>query len=150
MAAKFGDDGAVASGDAYIINAGSPAARDFARGRDQPIAKLARLDKSDVALCGDNTFVMRIAGKGEGRIRQRKDEAAVGDPLAIDHVRLDRHRQRGMAGLDLDNLHAKPPAGIVLLPHRLRTSARDVIGRRRGLVHGGLPVVIGLAKNKLL
>jgi hypothetical protein len=70
---------------------------------------------------------MGVAGKGERRIRQEKDEAAMGDLLAVDHVRLDSHRQRRFAGLDLQDLHAETLAGVVFLPHRLAAGAREIV-----------------------
>src|ERR1700677_4610580 len=48
--------------------------------------------EGDVALRRDRAQVMAVAGKGKGGIRQREDEAAMGDALAVDHVRLDRHQ----------------------------------------------------------
>src|SRR5436305_8407099 len=106
MTAKLGNHD-IADGDAYIVDAGTPAARNFPRGGDQAIAELARPDEGDVALCRDRALVVRIAGERERRIRQGEDEAAMGDTLAVDHVGLDRHRQDGLARLDLDNLHAE-------------------------------------------
>src|SRR3954470_18210922 len=50
VTAKF-RDGSVVHGDADVIDAGAAVARDFARGGDQPIAELARLDEGDAALC---------------------------------------------------------------------------------------------------
>ena len=84
----------------------------------------------------------RVASEGEGGIGQRKDVAAMGDALAVDHVRLDRHRQRRLARPDLDDLHSEALAGVVVLPHRIRTGPREIFWRKRGLdVHCGLPVV---------
>jgi len=52
----------------------------------------------------------------------------MGDPLAVHHVRLDRHGQDGFAGLDLNDLHAETLAGVVFLPHRIRAGAREIVG----------------------
>src|ERR1700758_4233789 len=78
-------------------------------------------------------LVVAVAGKGKGGIGERKDEAAMGDALAVDHVRLDRHRQRRLARLDLDDLHAEAAAGLVTLPHRMGAGARDILRRQSGL-----------------
>src|SRR6266851_6071401 len=139
MAAQLGNRGVV-DGDAHIINSGTPGARDFPRGCDQEVAELARPDEGDVALCSNRAFVMGVAGKRERRIRQQEDETAMGDALAVDHVRLDLHRQRSFARLDLENLHAETLAGVVILPHRVGAGAREIVGRKCGLdVHRGLP-----------
>jgi hypothetical protein len=53
----------------------------------------------------------------------------MGDPLAVDHMRFDRHRQRRPAGLDLDDFHAEAFAGVVVLPHRIRAGASEIVGR---------------------
>ena len=135
MTAELGDHD-VAGGDADVVDPGPPAARDFARGRDQHVAELARPDEGDVALRCDRALIVRVAGKGEGGIGQQEDEAAMGDALAVDHVRLHRHRQRGLPGPDLDNLHAEALAGVVFLPHRVRAGAREFVGRKRD-VHSG-------------
>ena len=132
----------IARSDADVVDAGPSVARDFARGRNQNVAEFAGPDESDVALCRDGALVVRVAGKGERRVREQEDEAAMGNALAVDHVRLDRHRHRRLAGLDLDDLHAETLAGVVFLPHRIRAGACEVLGRKRGLdVHFGLPVV---------
>jgi hypothetical protein len=65
MAAKFRDHHVI-GGDLHIVDSRSPAARDFAGGRDQAVAELARPDESDVALSDHHTLVMGVAGKGEG------------------------------------------------------------------------------------
>ena len=139
MAAKLGDHD-VAGGDADVVDSGPAAARNFPRGRDQHVAELARPDEGDVALRGDRALVAGVAGKGEGGIGQQEDEAAMGDALAVDHVRRNRHRQRRLAGLDLDNLHAEALAGVVFLPHRIRAGAGEVVGRKRD-VHSGMPAL---------
>ena len=138
MAAQLGDDNSI-DGDADIVNPGASGPRDFPRGRDQPVAELARPDEGDIALGCDRALVVGVAGKGEGGIRQREDEAAMGDAMAVDHVRLDRHRQRRFAGPDLKDLHAEALAGVVFLPHGVGAGAREVVGRERGLdVHRGI------------
>ena len=91
MAAQFGNRHII-DGDAHIVNAGTSGSRDFPRHSDHPLAELARPDEGDVALGRDRALVVGVAGKGERRIRQEKDEAAMGDLMAVDHVRLDRHR----------------------------------------------------------
>ena len=83
-----------------------------------------------------------LQAKAKVGIREHEDEAAMGDALAVDHLRPHRHRQRRLAGPDLDDLHAETLAGVVLLPHRIRAGAREVVGRKRGLdVHAVSPVV---------
>src|SRR5260370_14054971 len=68
----------------------------------------------------------------------------MGDAVAVDHMRLDCHRQRGFACLDLQDLHAETLAGVVFLPHRIGAGAREIIGRKRGLdVHRALPADVG-------
>jgi hypothetical protein len=62
----------IIDGDAHIVNPGTPGSRDFPSRRDQAIAELARPDKGNIALRRDRALVMGIAGKGEGRIRQRE------------------------------------------------------------------------------
>src|SRR6266436_2179265 len=130
MAAKLRDD-CVIDSDAHIVDAGSSAARDFARGRDQFVAELARLDEGDVAVGCDRTLVVRIAGEGERRIREQEDEAAMGNALAVDHVRLNRHRQRRLAAPDVDDLHAEARLAsssfhIASAQARARSSADNV------------------------
>src|SRR6516165_8678999 len=39
----------------------------------------------------------------------------------------------GMAGFHLQDLHAEALAGAVLLPHRIRAGACEVVGRKYGL-----------------
>ena len=126
--AKFRDH-RLADSNAHVIDAGAPAARDFARGGDKLVAELARLDEGDAALRGDGALVVAVAGKGEGGIGKREDEATMGDALAVHHVGLDRHDQRRAAGADLDDLHAERARGVVFLPHRLRAGAREIVGR---------------------
>src|SRR6266852_1204793 len=139
MAAQLGNRGII-DRDAHIVNSGATGARDFPCHSDQPIAEFARPDEGDVALRRDAALVMGITGKGKRRIRQQENEAAMGDAVAVDHVWLDRHRQRGFARLDLQDLHAETLAGVVFLPHRLGAGAREFIGGKCGLdVHCGLP-----------
>ena len=91
----------------------------------------------------DSALVAGIAGKSERRIRQQKDKAAMGDTVAVDHIRLDRHGQRGFARLDLQDLHAETLAGVVFVPHCVGAGAREIIRRERGLdVHGRRPAGI--------
>jgi hypothetical protein len=118
----------IIDGDAHIANPGTSGSRDFPRRCDQAIAELARPDKRDVALRRDRALVMGVAGKGERRIRQQENKAAMGDAVAVDHVRLDRHPQCGFAWLDLQDFHAETPAGVVFLPHRLGAGAREIVG----------------------
>ena len=62
-------------------------------------------------------------------------------------------RKRGLARLDLDDLHAETLAGVVVLPHRIGAGARqivgrEILGRKRGLdVHCGLPLSAGLLEQ---
>ena len=70
MAAKLGDHD-VADGDAHIVDAGTAAARNFARGRDQHVAELARPDEGDVALRRD-----RASRCGSCRQRRRRNRPA--------------------------------------------------------------------------
>jgi hypothetical protein len=63
MSAELGNHGVI-NRDANVIDAGSSAARYFARGRDQAIAELTRPDEGDVALGRDDALVMGVAGKG--------------------------------------------------------------------------------------
>jgi hypothetical protein len=64
----------------------------------------------------------------------------MGDAVAVDHVRLDRHRQGGFARLDPQDLHAETLGGVIFLPHRIGAGARQIVGRKGGLdVHCGLP-----------
>src|SRR5579871_1329964 len=140
MAAKFGND-LVTCGHPHVVNARASAARNLARGGDQEIAELAGLDESDVALGSDRLLVMAVTGKGEGGIGERKDEAAMRDPLAVHHMRLNGHGQRRAAGPDLDDLHAEAGGRVVFLPHRIRTSLREIIERRAGVhVHDLSPI----------
>jgi hypothetical protein len=128
MAAHLGNRG-ITDADTDIVNPGAPGSRNFPRRRDQPIAELARPDEGDVALRGDGALVVGIAGKGERRIRQQEDKAAMGDAVAVDHMRQNRHRQGGFAGLDLQDLHAETLAGVVFVPHRLGAGAREIVER---------------------
>src|SRR5260370_1156903 len=150
MAAQLGDRCFI-DADAHIVNPGPSGSRDFPRRRDQPVAELARSDEGDVALRRARALVMGIAGKGERRIRQQENEAAMGDAIPVDHLRLDRHRQDGFACLDPQDLHAETLAGVVFLPHRIRAGAREIVGRKRGLdVHCVLPGRAGLVGTSLL
>src|SRR5262245_49874339 len=106
MPAEFSDH-RIAYGDAHVIDAGAADARDFARGGDELVAELARPQKSDVTLRCDRAVIVAVAGKGEGGISEREDEAAMGDARAVHHLGLDRHGQRRPAGADLDDLHAE-------------------------------------------
>ena len=81
---------------------------------------------------GNGAFVAGVAGKGKGRIRQQEYEAAMRNAVAVDHVRLHRHRKRGPAGFDVEDFHAETLAGVVVLPHRLGAGAREVVGRKHG------------------
>src|SRR4051812_17827398 len=141
MAAEFGDHHR-ACGDTHIVDPGAAAARDLARGCHQPVAELAGADKGDRALGRDRPFIVGVAGKGEGGIGQREDEAAMGDLVAVDHVRLDGHRERRLARFDLDDLDAKALARLILLPHRVRAGAGEIVGRKlRRDIHCGFPAV---------
>src|SRR3984957_6927833 len=130
MTAKLGDH-RITHSDLHIVDAGASAARNLACGRNQEIAELARPDEGDVALRRDDTLVVAVACEGKGGIGKAKDEATMGDPLTVDHVGRDRHRQRRLARLDLDDLHAEALAGVVVLPHRIRASACQILGRYR-------------------
>src|SRR4029077_2732206 len=76
MAAEFGDHH-VTCGDADIIESRAAALRHFSRGSDELVAELARTNEGDAALGSHRALVVRIAGKGEGGIRKREDEAAM-------------------------------------------------------------------------
>src|SRR6266700_4459944 len=77
MAAQLGDRDII-DGDAHIVNPGTSGSRNFPCRRYQPIAELARPDKGDVALRRDRALIVRIVGKGECRVGQRENEAAMG------------------------------------------------------------------------
>src|SRR5215213_8187172 len=111
MAAKFCDHDVI-DGDADIVDPGTSAARNLSRGSHQAVAELAGFDEADVALRGDSALIMGVAGKRKGRIRQQKNKSAMRDPLSVDHVRLDRHRQSRLSGFDLCDLHAETFAGV--------------------------------------
>src|SRR6185503_3179431 len=86
MAAEFCNH-TIARSDADVVDAGPSVARDLARGRSQNVTQFAGPDESDVALCRDGALVVRVAGKGKRRVREQEDEAAMRNPLAVDHVR---------------------------------------------------------------
>src|SRR6478752_6259952 len=50
-------------------------------------------------------------------------------PWPFRHMRQNRHGQRGLARLDLQDLHAETLAGVVFVPHRLGAGAREIVGR---------------------
>src|SRR6267142_4672685 len=127
-------------GDADVVDARSAAARDFPRGCDQHVAELAWPDEGNVALRRDGAVIAGVAGKSEGGIGEQEDEAAMRDALAVDHVRLHRHRQRRLPGLDLGNFHAEALTGVVFLPHRVCAGACEFVGRKRD-VHSGMPAL---------
>src|SRR5450759_595425 len=144
MTAQFGNRDII-DGDAHIVDPGASGSRDFPRRRDQPVAELARPDAGDVALRRDRALVMGVAGKGEGRIRQREDEAAMGDAAPVEHFGLDGHRQDGFAGPDLQDLHAETLAGVVLLPHRIGTGARESSGESVALTFTAVSPPVSIA-----
>src|SRR5579883_408124 len=126
VTAKFRDN-LIISSDADVVNSGASVARDLMRHSNEAIAKLARADKCDLAMRSHRTMVAAVAGKGESGIGERKDEAAMGDALAVHHVGPDSHGQRRLARLDIEDFHAEPCARIVVLPHRVRTGARKIV-----------------------
>ena len=84
MAAELGDHD-VAGGDLHIVDAGPAAARDLPRGRDQPVAELARPDEGDVALRGDarSLWVLQAKAKAESASVKMKPPWAMRWPLTI-------------------------------------------------------------------
>src|SRR5436305_1380144 len=87
VAAEFRDHDII-DGDMDVVDPRASGSRDLAGPGHEAVAELAGLDKGDAALRGDHALVVRIAGKGECRIRQRENEPAMSDALAVDHMRL--------------------------------------------------------------
>src|SRR6266403_1872266 len=87
MAAQLGNRDIIDC-NAHVVNPGTSGSRDFPCRRYQPIAEFARPDEGDVALRRNSALIMGVAGKGERRIRQQENEAAMGDAVSVDHVGL--------------------------------------------------------------
>ena len=109
------------------------ASRDFPGRRGKAVTEFAGTDKGNVALRRDRALIVRVAGKRKSRIRQRENEAAVGDAVPVHHARENRHAQDGFAGPDLHDLHSEAFAGVVFPPHRVRARARQILTRKRSL-----------------
>src|SRR6516165_10326451 len=106
MTAQLGNNGII-DRDAHVVNPGTAGSRDFPSGGHQGVAELARPDKGYVALRSDRALVVGVASECKSRIRERENEAAMGDAMSVDHVRLDGHCQHGLASFHLQDLHAK-------------------------------------------
>src|SRR6056297_1325800 len=107
----------VCAGYRYVINAGPPAARLFLRRRGQPFAQLAGREKGDLVFLRDSKLVVAVAGKGKGAVGEREDKAAMTDPVPVQVVRADLHRQNRVARRDPVDPHAELLAGGILGPH---------------------------------
>ena len=66
----------------------------------------------------DRDLVVGVAGEGEGRVGQRRDEAAMADVVAVEHVVAHRH---------LDERGAPRPIATMRMPSALR---RAVVGEQ--------------------
>ena len=119
VAAKFGDYGSVATGYADVVNAGASGTGDLACRGGQEIVQTARSDVGDRTVLGDGDLIVRVAGKSEGAVGQRKDIAAVTVAMAVGHVLRHGHGDVCFTGCDAEQFHTELLRGVVLLPHQL-------------------------------
>ena len=84
--------------------------------------------KSTVEARGDGELVARVAGEREGRVGERRDEAAVADVVAVEHVVAHRHRQRRRALADVERCACRGRA--------TRGRSANMCSRDRGRIAG--------------
>ena len=80
-------------GDLDVVDAGAAGLRDLDAACGEHVAAPRRREEVDAQPGGDGELVVRVAGEGEGRVGQRRDEAAVADVVAVEHVVAHRHRR---------------------------------------------------------
>ena len=79
MAAKQGDLVARLVGDRYVENARAPGEGAFLRFRDQLVAVSSTGNERNLGDMRDAYLVVRVAGIGKGRVRQREGEPTVAE-----------------------------------------------------------------------
>ena len=92
--AELGDHGAGLIAHSDVVDAAALAALALLRLREETHAEPARRHVGDRAVLRHRGMTMRVARKGEGRVRQRENVAAVAGAVAVEHP--------------LDNRHAEP------------------------------------------
>src|SRR6185312_13139521 len=123
--------GAVAHLD--IVDAAASSTGALTRHGDQRLAALRRADEMNLGTGRDGDLVARVAGEGERAVREREDQPAMAEVMAVDHVVAHRHAHAGEAGADLLEHHAERARRLVGVVHGAPDSLRDAL--RAGGAH---------------
>ncbi|MPM02833.1 hypothetical protein SDC9_49088 [bioreactor metagenome] len=118
MATELGHLRAILVGDADVVDPRAPLARDFARGRGQPVADMDGDQIGHAAMLRHGALVVAVAGEGEGAVGEGEDIAAMAVAVTVRHRLGDGHRQPGGARRDLLEGHVQPLARRIVGPHR--------------------------------
>jgi hypothetical protein len=116
----------------HVVDAGAAGSRDLGGLGGEHVAAVSRREEVDGQAGGHRELIARVAREGEGRIRERGDEAAMADVVAVEHVVAHAHLEPGSASAESDDAHAQPARGAVGREH----VGADGLGRRL-LMDGG-------------
>ncbi|MNE95544.1 hypothetical protein D3C80_1936440 [compost metagenome] len=92
-----GDQLALLVFDSYVVVAGAAAAALLDAFGGQGVVQVSRGDVVDAAADRDGGVVVTVASKGEGRVGQGKQVAAVASAMALQHVVTHGHADPGSA-----------------------------------------------------
>src|SRR6185312_10157828 len=118
---------AVGGHDPHLINAGAAGNALLLRLGDEPVALLRRREKDDRSLLRQRVHIVRVAGIGEGRVGEQEDHAAMGERVAVEHVRAYRHRRTRIPGPRLLQHDAQRAACAFAFVQVLGGAARQLV-----------------------
>lgn len=125
---EFGDDQiAVFHADSDIVQRGRLAFADFLRFGHQIVTQLGRIQVVDVHAEGHGHLSVRVAGRGEGNVRETEHDAPVCRPVEVEHGLGHRHRDAAVAGFHIFQRRADEIGVGVFLKE----------GEEFGIEHGG-------------
>ena len=111
---ELGNHFARGAGDFNIINAAAPGAVQLAGRGGQLVAQLAWGEKTDSASLGHDPLIIAVARMRKGGVGQGEDQAAVADPMAVEHLLCDLHGHIGLSGRDMGDPQPQRMAGRIM------------------------------------
>ena len=114
---------------------------------DATIAAIDRLDNTIIIFASDNGASSEVVSRGEGRIGERENHAAMADIVAVGLRIDDRERQGRRTGTDRFQAHAEPFRRVVRRPHRFGAFFGALLIADRHRRHS-LPLKVGVRLSK--